>query len=174
MALLQTVVTVHGIATEGRWQEEIAPVLYPHFEPRSKKYRSYRYLGPLDLLFDPWALFAGLGVWGLCVFIWPIWDEWPIISLLAFCLVAHLLAPWRLTRTVNAFINDADSQLLSDRAHLIAHSLGSCIGMHGIANRPPSRVARQSRPNASFARRERASPKTVDLADGAVDAGPCA
>lgn len=60
--MTERVITVHGLWTEGRWQEEIAPVLYPHFEPGSVKYRSYRFLGPLDLVFEPWVLLPGLAL----------------------------------------------------------------------------------------------------------------
>lgn len=133
MAEPQIVVTVHGIFTEGRWQEEVAPVLWPHFTPRSKKYRSYRYLGPLDLLFHPWILFPGLVVWVLGTFAFGFWTGWPsILILLAVMGLAMWMAASRLDKTVRTFIKNAEQELLSGRVHFIGHSLGSYILCCGL------------------------------------------
>jgi hypothetical protein len=121
------VVTIHGIWTEGRWQEEIAPVLYPHFVPVSVKYRSYRYAGPLDLICEPIVLLAGLVVWALGW--WWLSPQRTVATLFlaAVIVVAHLTAGIRLGKTLRGFVRDTDATVLRGRMHLIAHSLGSLI-----------------------------------------------
>lgn len=104
--LPQPVITVHGIWTEGRWQQEIAPVLYPHFEPTSVKYGAYRFLGPLDLVFEPLVLLPGLAAWVAAFpFLW--WREWLHLKtgasmgllLVVVLIAAHLPVHIRLRRT---------------------------------------------------------------------------
>lgn len=132
--MLQPVITVHGIWTEGSWQEEIAPVLYPHFEPASVKYRSYRHLGPLDLVVEPWLFFGGLLLWGagLLVILWykflNVWTVTGLIVVFAVVpILAHLLVHIRLRNTVQKFLDDSAPAVLKGHAHVIGHSLGSYI-----------------------------------------------
>jgi hypothetical protein len=140
---MQPVVTVHGISTEGRWQEEIAPVLYPHFEPASVKYRSYRFLGPLDLVFEPWVLLPGLALWGAA---WPFlwWREWLQLKtgvrlsllLVAILVAAHLFVYIRLRKTVQKFLDESVPAILKGHIHIIAHSLGSYIVCTALQDDP--------------------------------------
>jgi hypothetical protein len=123
----ERIVTIHGIWTEGRWQDEIAPVLYPHFIPVSVKYRSYRYAGPLDLVFEPIVLLIGLAVWASGSWLLEWSPALSGFSLAVVLVAAHLSAGIRLGRTVSGFLQDAAPTVLRGRMHLIAHSLGSLI-----------------------------------------------
>jgi len=134
---------VHGIWTEGRWQQEIAPVLYPHFEPASVKYGAYRFLGPLDLLFEPLVLLPGLAAW---IVAWPLlwWREWLHLKtgislgvlLVLVLIAAHLPVHIRLARTVARFLDESAPSILNGHAHVIGHSLGSYIICTALRNDP--------------------------------------
>lgn len=53
------VITVHGINSDGEWQEQIESVIGPFCECRMYRYRDYRYAGFLLQFFHPyWLLFA--------------------------------------------------------------------------------------------------------------------
>lgn len=144
--MLQRVITVHGLWTEGRWQEDIAPVLYPHFEPNSVKYGSYRFLGPLDLIFEPWVLLPGLGLLVCASFVsW--WREWLLLRtgvtlgvlLLIVLVAAHLVVPIRLENTKRKFLADTAPSILSGQANnIIAHSLGSYLVATALRDDPPT------------------------------------
>lgn len=57
----QIIITVHGINTKGRWQEEVKEVLEPHFICKSIKYWHYRFFGIPDLFFDLWGILIIIG-----------------------------------------------------------------------------------------------------------------
>jgi len=58
---METLVTVHGVSTDGAWQEELHPALAPHFRHVAVKYRQYRFwgLGALSVPLDLVALVVG-------------------------------------------------------------------------------------------------------------------
>jgi pimeloyl-ACP methyl ester carboxylesterase len=134
---------VHGIWTEGRWQHEIAPVLYPHFEPASVKYGAYRFLGPLDLVFEPVMLVPGVAAW---IAAWSLlwWHERlhlqtgaaMVILLVLVLIAAHLAVGIRLEKTVAKFLDECAPSILNGHAHVIGHSLGSYIVCTALQNDP--------------------------------------
>lgn len=59
------VITVHGINSDGEWQERVAPILHPHCRCVPFKYPDYRYWGFALQFFSPawgWLALACLGV----------------------------------------------------------------------------------------------------------------
>ena len=52
------IITVHGIATAGKWQDDISTAYAPHFECLTVSNRHYRWLGALKL-FKSLILLAG-------------------------------------------------------------------------------------------------------------------
>jgi hypothetical protein len=52
--------TVHGINSDGEWQEAVERILGHHFQCEHFKYRTFRYSGALLIFLGPWALLAGL------------------------------------------------------------------------------------------------------------------
>jgi len=54
----QLVVTVHGINSDGEWQESVEQILRFHFRCENYKYQTYRYCGGLLIFLGPWGLLA--------------------------------------------------------------------------------------------------------------------
>lgn len=121
-----TLISIHGIRTDGEWQEVIAPLLQPHFHYVPIKYDHYRRFGAIKLLFVPWILalipIVAMPVW----FVWG--TEVTLVVVVAMALVAHIANRGRLSSAT-----DHVSGLLRNhgvdngRPHAIAHSMGSRI-----------------------------------------------
>jgi hypothetical protein len=54
----QLVVTIHGVNTDGDWQDSVEQILKFHFRCENYKYRTYRYCGALLIFLGPWGLLA--------------------------------------------------------------------------------------------------------------------
>lgn len=120
--MLPVLISIHGIRTDGEWQEVIAPLLEPHFRYVPIKYDHYRKCGGIKLLFVPWILALapiisipagyslGIGI--------------AVAAFAAVALIAHVANRGRLNQTikhVNKLVNGIR------RPRVIAHSLGSRI-----------------------------------------------
>jgi hypothetical protein len=62
---MKTVITVHGISTTGKWQDEVGKLLACHFRHVPIRYVAYRRLGSLKLVSDPWVLSIGASAWAI-------------------------------------------------------------------------------------------------------------
>jgi hypothetical protein len=147
--MIEKVITVHGIASKGKWQQEIAPVLFPHFEPQPLRYKTYRWRGPLDLVFEPWSLICGLLLWmGLLFYIlqqgplsWPA-RIWFGMAFVLIPVLANRLAPLRLEYTKKQVLKNAEPTILSGHSHVIAHSLGTYIICAALRDQEPTTFKR--------------------------------
>src|SRR6267142_1795696 len=135
---MDRVVTIHGIWTEGQWQENVAPVLWPHFEPVSVKYPYYRWLGPLDLVFEPLILLPGIACLVCLSELNRIHGRWLSVSLWAgLVLLAFVVTFFRRQLVVNRFIGETSNATLAGRApHIIAHSFGTYLTARALRESP--------------------------------------
>ena len=132
--LRRVIVSIHGIRSEGAWQEQFEHVFQNHFRFVKFKYGEFRH--PLGAVFwialEMWAII--LGAAGV-VFAWRSgwlhgWREWAI-ALLAWIMLgflANALADLRRKRVVTKFAERIDCEVQNERSpHVIAHSLGSFV-----------------------------------------------
>jgi hypothetical protein len=126
---MDRVVTIHGIWTTGEWQENVAPVLWPHFELVSIKYPYYRWLGPLDLVFEPLVLFPGAAVLILTCQLGWVHGRLVLTGLWLVLLgLAYWVTRFRRQRVVDKFVEETAYTTLPGRApHIIAHSFGTYL-----------------------------------------------
>lgn len=140
------VITIHGIATKGTWQEQIGTAFAPHFDCLPVKYPQYRWLGALKLLQEPIILFPTIvGVLALRQWLpGPIRTVgWLFIGALVF--LAYLATYYRRTRAFNRMLEQASphtSRALQTRTHLIAHSFGTYLTGRALQERPDFYVGR--------------------------------
>lgn len=146
----QQVLTVHGIATTGRWQEELVEAYAPHFECISIKYPHYRRLGVPKLLLEPWILMPALTALGA---LWLLdagefrgfgWlFTWPVSLLLGAA--AYVATYRRRTLSFNVVVTKASPYARpgnQDRTHLIAHSFGTYLIARVLQKRAGVRLGR--------------------------------
>jgi len=131
------VLLVHGIWTKGSWQEEVAWHYAPHFECIVIKYPYYRWLGPLNLILEPYVLLI-MAVPLAAMHTWPVFNDIRI-GLVSFLLFAAYLATYvRRTCAFNKILNMAGpyAQLQNQsHTHLIAHSLGTYLTGRALRTR---------------------------------------
>jgi len=129
--MLQSVITVHGIWTKVLWQENVAPVLYPHFKPVSVKYPYYRWLGPVDLVFEPYVLVAGVAAWIVSRFFEGprhFVDAHTKLLLFLWLLLAAAITFFRLGNALRLIRKEVSHAIAAGaQPHIIAHSLGSFL-----------------------------------------------
>jgi pimeloyl-ACP methyl ester carboxylesterase len=124
---MRQVLLVHGINSNGDWQNAVGQVLAPHFEVVKIRYWQYRWLGALKLVFEPWALILAGGVtYLLAARLLPIWFA-ATIAVVAGILAAYLLAPLRRRMTMRRFVRKGGKSLGVTRPHIIAHSFGTFL-----------------------------------------------
>jgi pimeloyl-ACP methyl ester carboxylesterase len=142
MASKDHIITVHGIWTAGKWQEEIAKVYDPHFECVSVKYPQYRWLGPLDLISEPAALLGAV----IACFIIHFFVHLTIVRgsiCTAFLFIAYLLSYLKRTRAFNRVLKQAAPYAQVNRqTHIIAHSLGTYLIGRALSRRHDFQAAR--------------------------------
>jgi hypothetical protein len=125
---MKQVISLHGLWSRGKWQEETQRALEPYFQCESIKYKEYLWLGILKLVADPWVVWIMLLI-GLGLADW--WGAPTLAVVIALlCFVANRLARWKLARVVRNLKARIDGFLVGEqRPHLVAHSLGTyCIG----------------------------------------------
>jgi hypothetical protein len=124
---LKYVVTVHGINTDGMWQETVSRVLLHHFESIPISYRDYRHCGVLRLIFEPYFLVAGFAALLLALLSsfaspWPMW----IAGGLIFGAVTRAIV--RRGKMVRWFKREIDPLFrYGGKVYGIAHSLGTYL-----------------------------------------------
>ena len=124
---MRQVLLVHGINSNGSWQEDVARVLRPHFEPVLLKYRHYRWFGASKLVLEPWALIVlGLAIYFLGYRYLPAWLALSIALLIGVG-VAYLVAPFRRKLARNSLVRQATRSFEFGRPHIIAHSFGTYL-----------------------------------------------
>ena len=131
----RTIITIHGIRTDGEWQGLFETVFDPHFHYESFKYSEFKNsFGAIFLLGLEWValilvLLALVLEWRLG-WLNTLWLPWVANG---FCIVsvlwlARILAEGRRARVVSSFVNFVDEAVGGGRApHVVAHSLGSFI-----------------------------------------------
>ncbi len=141
---MDRVITVHGIWTTGKWQENIAPVLWPHFEPVSVKYPYYRWLGPLDLVFEPLLLFPGAAFLVLAIQLSWIRSYFAIVPLWSALLaLSYWITRFRRQKVLGTFIEETAHTTLPGRApHIIAHSFGTYLTARALREFGPTKSDR--------------------------------
>jgi pimeloyl-ACP methyl ester carboxylesterase len=126
--------SIHGIRSEGEWQEAFKDVFEPHFRFVSFKYGQFRHsvYAVLWVALELWVVIVGVIVTAFALARqWlPTWQGWTIavcVWLLIF-LAANQLAEKRRDTSVSEFLEAMDLNLAFERRpHIIAHSLGSFI-----------------------------------------------
>jgi len=126
------VFTIHGIYTEGSWQDGAAAVLDPFFQYRALKYGEYRRWAVLKLAADVFLAIA-CSIFGVClayVDFLHLWWHWVIyvIVVLAAITLAHASATKFRTNVVTKLYEEMTS--VSGNSYppsIIAHSLGTYI-----------------------------------------------
>lgn len=126
---LESVISIHGINTDGAWQRELNVVLGPHFNYEPHSYKEYRNSGPLVLILGRrWkayciaaTLMIALSLLGRSVLI--------ATSAVALVIGVAIAEGARLRRgVVSTFVNALEPYVKSSqRPHVIAHSLGTFI-----------------------------------------------
>jgi len=143
---MKRVLTIHGINTAGKWQEDIEPVLRPFFEPVRVRYRHYRWLGGLKLVLEPWVLIGFVVADGL---LW--WGEWlrgwllvvgVPLGLLLGVVLAVVAAPIRRKVALRSVWRQASPCMKDKRPHIIAHSFGTYLTGTALQEYPAARVRR--------------------------------
>lgn len=124
---MRQVLLVHGINSNGDWQNAVGQALSPHFEVVKIRYWQYRWLGALKLVFEPWALILGGGVtYLLAARLMSIWFA-AAFAVVAGVIAAYLFAPLRRRMTMRRFVRKGGKSLGVTRPHIIAHSFGTFL-----------------------------------------------
>ena len=122
-------VTIHGINTEGLWQEEITAVLSPHFKCVPYKYRSYRWLGFIRQLVGLYSLLImvfGLLFWAIGIL--GGYSIWLPLILCILCAFGIFEARWGRDKAIKGFRKMLDEHVnFTGKPHLIAHSFGTYL-----------------------------------------------
>lgn len=124
----QTVVTVHGLNSDGKWQEAIDRALTPFFKCVAIRYPQYRRFGVTKLFSDPYLLAAATGVIGALCWFQLIGLPTAIILAIVALIIGYAIANRRRRAALETVrIQLSDTQLVGERPHAIAHSLGSYL-----------------------------------------------
>jgi hypothetical protein len=135
MAGKDYVITVHGIWTAGKWQQDIAYVYAPHFECISVTYPQYRWLGPLDLVSEPPILALALAAW---IIVHRLGYSTPrqILVCLPLLMGAYLASYYKRKRAFDVLLKQASPYVqVGQRTHIIAHSLGTYLIGRALSER---------------------------------------
>jgi hypothetical protein len=140
----ERVVTIHGVNSNGPWQEDLAKTLGALFEFVPVKYNYYRWFFGSELLFCPFVWIPSI----LCVGVafWLGWIHGTLRFILAALsiLLGSLLAtfPYRnwAVRTVKGRLSNAAPGI--QRPHLIAHSFGTYVSGDTLATLTATKFGR--------------------------------
>src|SRR5712691_5829960 len=123
------VITIHGVCSSGKWQDDIGAVLEPHFEHVPIRYDDYRSLGRVKLVFEPSILLVAAALIPLYKFL----NVGAIGPTLALVLLAHVGSYVRRRRLLNAFKRHIDPSIcFGGQPHLIAHSFGTFVALKSL------------------------------------------
>ncbi|MBI4480963.1 MAG: hypothetical protein HY651_13165 [Acidobacteria bacterium] len=139
---MKSLLSVHGISTDGPWQDQIEDVFKPHFRYYKIRYRHYRRLGPLKLILEPWVLFP------LMFGIWLLWHLGIVtgirlwLTCAAFILLTYIATYLRRRLALNAVKTQITPHMLrGERPHIIAHSFGTYLIGTSLKKFPEVRAA---------------------------------
>lgn len=135
------VLTIHGINSDGRWQDEIKALLGPYYACINIRYQHYRYLGALGLFLEPWVSLVLVGLFVLLEFneVDLQFSFWAPIALVA-SVVAARIRRWLAFRCVVAQCGSSASA--GWHPHIIAHSLGTYFFAEALRRRAEVRADR--------------------------------
>ena len=140
----ERVLTVHGIWSRGKWQGEIARAFWPHFHCIPIKYKQYLWLGPLNLLLEPWVLVVmGLVLYALRFS--AVVAHYRMVFILVFLVLAYMATYLRRTLAFNTFLKQAGPlarRPYQEKMHLIAHSLGTYLTGRALQERADFHLGR--------------------------------
>jgi pimeloyl-ACP methyl ester carboxylesterase len=124
---MRQVLLVHGINSNGGWQDAVGHVLEPHFEVAKIRYWQYRWFGAFKLVFEPWSLvLVGAATYFLAVRFLAIWLA-VVSAVVIGSAAAYLTAPIRRRMTMQRFVEEGGTSLGVTRPHIIAHSFGTFL-----------------------------------------------
>jgi hypothetical protein len=142
-------ISVHGIRSTGQWQEEIEPLVTPFYLHLPFKYSEYRHpiFAVIWLTLEPLAIILGSLVATLCFSMcWPPNRKqlaMITVSLVAFCIIARVLAANRRRRVLEAFKVHWSEKIGFERPpHIIAHSFGTFLVGTALSTYTDLRVGR--------------------------------
>ena len=142
-------ITIHGIRSTGRWQEEIEPLLSPFYLHLPFKYSEYSHpvFAVVWLALEPLAIILGILVTTLCLSrVWPPTRKQAaifIVPLVLFSVVARVLAAKRRRRVLEAFKLHWSEKIGFERPpHIIAHSFGTFLVGAALSKYTDLRVGR--------------------------------
>ncbi len=120
------VLLIHGIASEGEWQDEVSATLKPFFAPAQVRYPQYRgRFGALKVVCE--TRIAALAAVILLVMLWAGVPTWPAVAIAAVVLFVACLKPflaWRFGEAMTVYKQES-GKVLERRPHVIAHSFGT-------------------------------------------------
>lgn len=122
------VLMVHGVASNGDWQDEIEATLRPFFGPVQVRYSQYRgRLGALLVVCEPWIIVVALIVTIVLMEMnIATWDSVAIGSVILLVAVLPVGVKWRRHLALKRYMRIAGEHL--DRTpHVIAHSFGTYL-----------------------------------------------
>lgn len=124
------VLTIHGIATSGDWQEDIARAFAPHFDCKTIKYPHYRWLGPVKLLVEPYVLLLLGAITAVLLYRFnpSVLIGW--LALAGLLIVSYLASYLRRSCAFNHVLTQLSPYARPEDqtdTHVIAHSLGTFL-----------------------------------------------
>ena len=115
----RVIVSIHGIRTDGGWQEAFEDVFKHHFRFVRFKYGDFRH--PIGAV-----LWIALELWAIVICVVGIflalrfqaihgWRSWLVAALICFVvyMVANIMADRRRNRVVNSFVAAIDDEVLA-------------------------------------------------------------
>ena len=129
----RVVITVHGLNTVGKWQEDVRHILEAYFDYRAIKYEHYRWLGFLRQVLGPYSVFLLPLAVGTILAMSPRWWESTLLVGILVLPAAWEAARYR-SRTVDSFAEECDRLTRKGEPppFLIAHSLGTYLSAHAL------------------------------------------
>jgi pimeloyl-ACP methyl ester carboxylesterase len=140
----ERVVTIHGVNSDGGWQEEVAKTLGSLFEFVPVKYNHYRWFFGSELLFCPFVWIPGIPFLYVAHRLGWIAGFWhSTLAILAIVLVSFLATflyrGWAVRVVKGRLCNAAPGV---QRPHLIAHSFGTYVSGNTLATLPATKFGR--------------------------------
>lgn len=130
----RTLISIHGILSDGEWQRQYATVFDPHFHYEQFGYDEFLNIGSAFLgLALEWLVLAT----GCVAILWawfhgflsqPHYWAGSVLLLISVLLTANIFAEWRRDKVVRDFAGFVTKAVGNGLApHIIAHSLGSFV-----------------------------------------------
>jgi pimeloyl-ACP methyl ester carboxylesterase len=137
------VITVHGIWSSGKWQEDVAWYFEPYFDSVIVKYPHYRWLGAFNLLLEPAVWIPALSL--ILFYRIGLSRHFPSWGYAVVAVLAYVASYARRNRAFAKFLSEAGpyAQPASQSdTHLIAHSFGTYLAGCALRRREDFHVGR--------------------------------